>query len=313
MYPSISTFLTPLLFTLAPGLQTGTAVERLAYDAAQPAIGIWQGTLSMPNGRSRFVQIVITRGRAGAFSVEFPQFSRRTPLTTCTDVSVANRGISFRCMTGSQLAEFRAEVSVDGQELVGHVGVTVDSDEEVDNGTFALRRSLRPVDLPGARAFAGQAKHTAGLSTEMALTIAATPGGNIVGTVDIPMLGIRNFPLVEVVWQDSRFRAKLPTSRRATIEGKFDTDKERFTGEFAQGELRFTLDFRHDANYLYRDVPRPQHPKPPFPYQTREVIAQHPDGHTLAGTLTIPNEKQFGPGPYPAAVLITGGGQEDRD
>ena len=39
----------------------------------------------------------------------------------------------------------------------------------------------------------------------------------------------------------------------------------------------------------------------------------HPEGFTLAGTLTIPDSSTHGPGPYPAAVLISGSGQQDRD
>ena len=309
----LSIFLTALLVTVSPVPQTDSAVERFAYDTGQPVIGIWQGTLSMPSAAPRFVQVVIERTRTGSLSVEFPQFSKRSPQTTCTDVSASGLSVSFRCVTGNQPAELRGEVSLDGQELVGQVLIDTDSDGESGKGSFALRRSLRPVDLPGARAFAGHAKHARGLSTEMALTIAATPGGRTVATVDIPLLGMRDFPLVEVVFENKRFRAKLPSSRPTTIEGEFDAEEERFTGEFIQGELLFTLDFRQDANYLFRELARPQHPKPPFPYRSREVVAVHPSGHTLAGTLTLPNEKKFGPGPYPVAVLITGGGQEDRD
>jgi len=51
----------------------------------------------------------------------------------------------------------------------------------------------------------------------------------------------------------------------------------------------------------------------PFPYREREVVVPHPGGHVLAGTLTLPGEKEFGPGPYVAVALKTGGGQEDRD
>lgn len=313
MSSMLSIFLTHLLVTVSLVLQTNSAGERFAYNAGQPVIGTWQGTLSMPNAAPRFVQIMIERGRTGSISVEFPQFSRRSPLTTCTDASASERFISFRCVIGHQPVEFRGDVTLDGQELVGRVLVITDSDGEAGEGSFALRRSLRPVDLPGARAFVGHAEHAGGLSTEMALTIAATPGGNTVGTVDIPLLGIRDFPLVEVVWENKRFRAKLPSSRPSTIEGKFDAEEKWFIGEFTQGELRFTIDFRHDANYLYRQLARPQHPRPPFPYQSREIVAMHPNGHTLAGTLTLPNENRFGPGPYPATVLITGGGQEDRD
>ncbi len=54
----------------------------------------------------------------------------------------------------------------------------------------------------------------------------------------------------------------------------------------------------------------PQTPKPPFPYQQEEVTYRNPEGNIrLAGTLTEPS----GSGPYPAALLITGAGPQDRD
>lgn len=54
---------------------------------------------------------------------------------------------------------------------------------------------------------------------------------------------------------------------------------------------------------------RPQTPKPPFPYRTEEVVVQSAPGVRLAGTLTLPQGK----GPFPAAVMITGSGAQDRD
>ena len=54
---------------------------------------------------------------------------------------------------------------------------------------------------------------------------------------------------------------------------------------------------------------RPQTPKGPFPYMTREVEIAAPDGGTLAGTLTLPEKRAPG-----AAVLFwSGSGQQDRD
>ncbi|MCC6525958.1 MAG: alpha/beta fold hydrolase [Polyangiaceae bacterium] len=56
--------------------------------------------------------------------------------------------------------------------------------------------------------------------------------------------------------------------------------------------------------------PRPQTPKPPFPYAARDVAYPNPaDGSTLAGTLTVPE----GAGPHPAVLLVTGSGAQDRD
>jgi uncharacterized protein len=56
---------------------------------------------------------------------------------------------------------------------------------------------------------------------------------------------------------------------------------------------------------------RPQLPRPPFPYRSEEVAFDNPraPGVRLAGTLTLPE----GQGPFPAAILITGSGQQDRD
>ena len=54
---------------------------------------------------------------------------------------------------------------------------------------------------------------------------------------------------------------------------------------------------------------RPQNPIEPYPYLSREISALHPDGHMLAGTLTIPH----GEGPFACAVLISGSGQQDRN
>jgi pimeloyl-ACP methyl ester carboxylesterase len=58
------------------------------------------------------------------------------------------------------------------------------------------------------------------------------------------------------------------------------------------------------------ELRRPQEPKPPFPYLAEEVtVSNAKAGITLAGTLTLPK----GAGSFPAAILVTGSGPEDRD
>jgi pimeloyl-ACP methyl ester carboxylesterase len=55
---------------------------------------------------------------------------------------------------------------------------------------------------------------------------------------------------------------------------------------------------------------RPQDPKPPFPYSQEEVTyGSLEPGVKLAGTLTIPDSK----GPFPAVLLITGSGSQNRN
>jgi uncharacterized protein len=55
---------------------------------------------------------------------------------------------------------------------------------------------------------------------------------------------------------------------------------------------------------------RPQEPKPPFPYTAEDVtFANGKFKINLAGTLTIPE----GDGPFPAVILITGSGAQNRN
>jgi len=55
---------------------------------------------------------------------------------------------------------------------------------------------------------------------------------------------------------------------------------------------------------------RLQTPIPPFPYRSEDVTYFNPQSHLrLAGTLTVPQ----GAGPFPAVLLISGSGPQDRD
>jgi dipeptidyl aminopeptidase/acylaminoacyl peptidase len=55
---------------------------------------------------------------------------------------------------------------------------------------------------------------------------------------------------------------------------------------------------------------RPQEPLPPYPYMEEEVVFRNNDaGITLAGTITRPD----GEGVYPAVILVSGSGQQNRD
>ena len=80
-------------------------------------------------------------------------------------------------------------------------------------------------------------------------------------------------------------------------------------GTFMQGGQTFPLDLRAEV-LAFR---RPQHPVPPYPYETKEVTFDNPEAEaTLAGTLTYPVGYQAGQ-PVPVVLLVTGSGPENRD
>ena len=57
-------------------------------------------------------------------------------------------------------------------------------------------------------------------------------------------------------------------------------------------------------------INRPQEPSKPYPYYTEEVAFENMQAQvTLAGTLTLPSEE----GNFPAVILISGSGAQNRD
>lgn len=79
-------------------------------------------------------------------------------------------------------------------------------------------------------------------------------------------------------------------------------------GEWTQGGRTFDLVLQKVAGVYVPE--RPQEPVAPFPYEIREVdIVNQKDNVTLSGTLTMPQ----GAGPFPAVVLVSGSGPQDRD
>lgn len=91
----------------------------------------------------------------------------------------------------------------------------------------------------------------------------------------------------------------------AGFEGTVAADGLRLVGRFTQsGSLPLELRKVDRVELL----PRPQEPRAPFPYASSEIAYESRGSH-LAGTLTMPS----GPGPFPAVMLISGIGPQDRD
>ena len=91
-------------------------------------------------------------------------------------------------------------------------------------------------------------------------------------------------------------------------EGKLNGEEDEAVGTFTQGGMNLSLTLKKTDQVTA--LRRPQTPKPPFPYKVEELkYRNEPAGITLAGTLTLPE----GRGPFPAVILISGSGAQDRD
>ena len=128
------------------------------------------------------------------------------------------------------------------------------------------------------------------------------------GTIDIPAQGAKGLPLSEIHVAEEGEGMRVKFSIRGvpgnpTFDGTLQGGV--INGTFSQGGV--TFGFRLSREIVSGPV-RPQEPKPPFPYQIEEVKFQN-GPINLAGTLTLPP----GNGPFPAVLLISGSGLQDRD
>ena len=138
------------------------------------------------------------------------------------------------------------------------------------------------------------------------------------GRLDIPMQGLKDFPLQDVGLDADGLEFTLAPpggseAQRAVFVASREPGAATAQGELSQNGQNFPLKLRRLAPGEAPDVgpKRPQEPKPPFPYTAREVsFASEVDGVPLAGTLTAPTD---GTKKHPAVVLLTGSGAQDRD
>jgi len=124
------------------------------------------------------------------------------------------------------------------------------------------------------------------------------------GRIDIPVQAIRSMPVDSLRVEPPRIRFVL-----ARVPGTPSLD-----GTLAEGRISGSFAYRGRPApfFLGREAmagpSRPQEPKPPFPYRSEEVLYTS-GADTLAGTLTIPDGK----GPFPAVLLVSASGIQNRD
>lgn len=124
--------------------------------------------------------------------------------------------------------------------------------------------------------------------------------------MDVPAQGIQDFVPDSVSFKDHvlYFKGSNPNF---VLSATYLADEDKFVGKFIQGgEADITLERINE----YTPIRRTQEPKPPFPYHSFDTYFKNTNASIeLAGTITVPDTI----GVYPAVVLVSGSGPQDRD
>jgi fermentation-respiration switch protein FrsA (DUF1100 family) len=134
----------------------------------------------------------------------------------------------------------------------------------------------------------------------------STENDGFIATLDSPDQGAYGISCGEVSFDGQQVSILVPQ-----VGGKYEgTFSSQITidGTWTQGMSSLELDLNYTEEIV--ELVRPQEPVPPFPYEVKEVSFKNDKaGITLAGTLTLPK----GDGAFPATILVSGSGPQDRD
>jgi hypothetical protein len=138
------------------------------------------------------------------------------------------------------------------------------------------------------------------------VTVTVQPDGTLSASMDSPAQGAYGLALDNVTFADGVLKFALKRAN-GTFEGRLNAAGTEVTGTWTQGAA-LPLVLRKVEKFSRPN--RPQEPQPPFPYRSEHVAIVNAIGRAvLDGTLTVPEGK----GPFPAVILITGSGAQNRD
>ena len=150
--------------------------------------------------------------------------------------------------------------------------------------------------------------NTGAISLRIVFHIKVDPAGKLTATMDSPDQSAYGLPVGDVTIADKAVKFDLPVVN-GSLTGTLDDSGKVITGRWEQGGASLPITLTLSDTPIV-PVKRPQTPEAPFPYtETSITFSSLAKGIKLAGTLTVPK----GPGPFPAAIFVSGSGGQDRD
>jgi pimeloyl-ACP methyl ester carboxylesterase len=275
---------------------------------AQDITGDWQGVLSA-GAADLHVVLHVSKDASGGLTA------------TLDSVDQGAYGIPINSITLKD-----SKLTLDVEKVHGTYEGTVSADAKTISGTWSQGMNLplefkrantqittgakpapaKPSDIDGA--WMGTLD-TGGTKLRVVFHIKNTADG-LTATLDSLDQGASGLPISSVTRDGASLKIEAKKIS-GTYEGKIAPDLSSIDGTWSQGKpLPLLLKKVTEKEQAEMAPKRPQVPVKPYPYHEEDVTYENKvQNVTLAATLTIPQGK----GPFPAVVLITGSGPQDRD
>lgn len=145
-----------------------------------------------------------------------------------------------------------------------------------------------------------------GTSLRIVFKISEDEKGSLKAHMGSPDQTSKEFP-VDSIFSSADTIRLFVKAIRGTFSGVYKNDT-LISGTLYQGAMHFPCDLSRSDLSTLND--RPQNPKKPYPYKEEEITFNNKSaGITLGGTFTYPEKGSK----FPAVILITGSGWQDRD
>jgi hypothetical protein len=280
-------------------LLTTLAAATVMAARAQDIAGDWQGTLKPAAGAQLHLLIHISKTTDGSLKATMDSLDQDALGIAVSAIAVKDSKLTF---TSDEVhGSYEGKVNAGASAIEG----------TWTQGTpFPLNftRAVKPSDIDGT----WEGTLDVGQKLRLVLHLTTTKDG-LDATLDSPDQGAGGIAATTVKRDGAALTLEIAMIG-AKYQGNVAKDLSTIEGTFSQGGGSFPLLLKRKsldkADVKPAQPRRPQNPEKPYPYRAEDLKYPNPKAAIqLAGTLTIPTGK----GPFPAVVLITGSGQQNRD
>lgn len=267
---------------------------------AQDITGDWQGTLDA--GAKLRLVLHVTKAPDGSLKATMDSLDQAgangIPVSSIS-LKDAKLSLELAIIQG----KYEAKVAADGNSLSGtwtQQGQSFPLDFK-----RGAPKAVKPSDIDGA--WMGTLD-LGSIKLRVVFHIVSIEDG-LTATLDSLDQGAKDIPTSSVTRDGSSLKIEVKKIE-GTFDGKIAADVSSIDGTFTQMGGTHPLLLKRVKDEAELELKRPQNPVKPYPYHDEDLTYDNKvQNVTLAATLTIPQGK----GPFPAVVLITGSGPQDRD